>query len=119
MICMKLKVIEKELPAFLTRQPGRPVSKIVDEIKRMSHVPGPMVKSTDRVQDIDNKHIRIALYRPLGRLGQKSEDGEAVKQMGPPNQMQYLASSLLTAGYNVRIFDQLAEPYSEQQPLES
>ena len=118
MTYMKLKVIEKELPKFLTRQLGRPVSKIVDEIKRMSYVPGPMVKSADRVQDIDNKHIRIALYRPLGRLGQKSEDGEAVKQMGPPNQMQYLASSLLTAGYDVHIFDQLAEPYNEQRPLE-
>jgi radical SAM superfamily enzyme YgiQ (UPF0313 family) len=63
-----------------------------------------------------NGEIRIALIRPLGTLG-GSEEREAVKEMGEPYQLELLASVLMQAGYQVRIFDQLAGPYDAAHHL--
>ncbi len=119
MASVHLKIIQpKKIPQFLTQAPIRKADTIIEDIQRMSNVPGPTLKKGAMVADVSNSNIRIALYRPLGRLGQKSEDGEAVKQIGPPNQLQYIASVLISQGYDVRIFDQLADSYNPERPLD-
>jgi radical SAM superfamily enzyme YgiQ (UPF0313 family) len=62
-----------------------------------------------------NSEIRIALIRPLGTLS-GGEEKEAVREMGEPYQLELLASVLISKGYQIRIFDQLAAPFDPDNP---
>lgn len=100
---------------FLSTQPRLPHGQIIEQLERMGSIPGKSLIPGQRIPDYPPEQIRIALYRPLGRLN-KGEDPEAVKEMGPPNSLQYIASALLACGYQVCIFDQLAGAFDISNP---
>ncbi len=99
--------------SFLLTKPMDDFRKVAERIERMgridsiTHVKGQLITGTG--------NVKVALFRPLGRVA-GGEDSEAVKELGPPNSLQYIATALIAKGHEVRIFDQLAMPYDPANP---
>ncbi|MFH1521190.1 MAG: radical SAM protein [Candidatus Micrarchaeota archaeon] len=103
--------------AVLRSSPTKPYSVLTDQIKVMGAVDLPEINSKKSLHGKKPEEIKVALIRPLGSLA-CDEEKEAVKEMGEPYQLELLASVLISHGYQVQIFDQLASSFDPSHPIE-
>jgi len=92
-----------------------PCKRAKETIRQLNFLPYHELKPGKPIHKKENNEIRVALIRPLGTLI-GGEEKEAVKEMGEPYQLEILAAALLSEGYQIRIFDQLAGCFDHNSP---
>lgn len=105
----------RRVKSILETQHKVPSDRALEIIHGLSHVDCNDPPAALGLRGKANNEIRVALVRPLGSLA-GDEEKQAVKEMGEPYQLELLAAVLVKAGYQVRIFDQLAGSFNPEHP---
>ncbi|MBU0591191.1 cobalamin-dependent protein [Candidatus Micrarchaeota archaeon] len=102
--------------ALLSSKPTRSYDTIIEQITTMGSINTSNLTPGNSLNGKKPSEIRVALVRPLGSLNM-DEEKVMVHEMCEPYQIELLAQVLINLGYQVQIFDQLAEPYDPKNPF--